>query len=282
MGQRFFQMSLSGEKTKGPAAKMTKRSPALQRQNASRFSLIELLVVAAIVAVLAGMLLPALHRARSTARNILCTSRQKGLYVYFSLYASSYEGYWLSQMSGLVTEPSWLNIKNGNWVPVLGTGVYYGYAGSGIAPFSGIGVLGKKVPELLCSTAEEIFPWKRQSDYYTSYGITQCASNETAIAYWKSPIRADGEVGVFLGSSVRNPSAMLYLACSGNWMRRDWFATWHNPGNTRGIAAFLDGHAASVDCGISPLAENLRTAEYEGKTYHYVISDAGIPPWKIY
>jgi prepilin-type N-terminal cleavage/methylation domain-containing protein len=57
----------------------------------SGFTLIELLVVVAIIAVLVAILLPAIQKARETARKLVCQTNVKGTTAAILLYAGDYQ-----------------------------------------------------------------------------------------------------------------------------------------------------------------------------------------------
>ena len=79
------------------------------------FTLIELLVVISIIALLVGILLPALSAARRTAQGLVCQTHMKNLSTAFMAYAADTDGIW----------PSWAIIRPlvlenaGSWVPYV-------------------------------------------------------------------------------------------------------------------------------------------------------------------
>ena len=85
------------------------------------FTLIELLIVVAIIAILAGMLLPALNSAREKARSISCLSKIKQVNLEMNMYADSHDDYLPARGSWPVCWATDLGLKkkNGRYNDVL-------------------------------------------------------------------------------------------------------------------------------------------------------------------
>ena len=76
------------------------RCPALFRRPA--FTLIELLVVISIIALLIGILLPALGAARDSARNVKCLSQTRQMSIAANSFAADHKGYMQTSSSDLI------------------------------------------------------------------------------------------------------------------------------------------------------------------------------------
>lgn len=77
---------------------------SVHRNKIKGFTLVELLVVIAIISVLAGMLLPALENAISSARQVSCMNNLRQVGFYVRDYAQSYNDYMLSSLYPTVPE----------------------------------------------------------------------------------------------------------------------------------------------------------------------------------
>ena len=77
----------------------------MRRAGMNDFTLVELLIVIAILAILCALLLPALNNAREKGRSIACMSTEKQLGIVLLSYADSHDDYVLASQG---MDGSWL------------------------------------------------------------------------------------------------------------------------------------------------------------------------------
>ena len=88
----------------------TKRNTSMK----CRFTLVELLITIAIIAILASMLLPALHKARQKAKDITCLSNLKQMGLFLMEYTEQNSGYF-PKANGLLNAGAESWSGNGRW-----------------------------------------------------------------------------------------------------------------------------------------------------------------------
>ena len=81
--------------------------PSTLNPQPSAFTLIELLIVIAIIAMLAALLLPALQSARTAARRVSCLSNLRQMYVGFVSYAQDFGEYPTNYGQGMPPSSNW-------------------------------------------------------------------------------------------------------------------------------------------------------------------------------
>src|SRR4051812_18333146 len=90
--------------------RFTQQNPVARRVPARAFTLVELLVVIGIIAVLIGILLPALGRARASANSVACMANLRSIGQAIAIYCVQSKGTlppgWFDGCVGGVTDPT--------------------------------------------------------------------------------------------------------------------------------------------------------------------------------
>jgi prepilin-type N-terminal cleavage/methylation domain-containing protein/prepilin-type processing-associated H-X9-DG protein len=150
-----------------------------KKNNLIQFTLVELLIVIAIIAILSSMLLPALRQAKESAQKIICISNLNNMGKALGLYTINYNGYSppiYVNTSNFPGENEWY--KNSEFTTYLGLGSN--------KPWWAPGFGGYKPPsERIIICPSDVSPWSPTGDPWLSYGyyvyMHCCDTNRTVV-----------------------------------------------------------------------------------------------------
>ena len=223
---------------------------------ASGFTLIELLVVISIIALLLAILMPALNKARESAKRTICISNLKTLNQILYLYAADNDD--RAVRGDDDKEGGWVNHTEDARKPLDGKQSYYTETGQIKAIKSGtFWRYTKNLNIYKCGAAQRLPQWSgigsmEPGKEARTYSMTMAFQDTVDTRFLPPAMRDEGIIKKL--ANVKHTATRISFLCEGlispgTWTIYALGSTWRDcPGDRHGrgmTVACLDGHAES-------------------------------------
>jgi len=233
-----------------------------------KFSLVELLVVVAVISMLAALLLPALQKAKTMALTIQCKSNQRQCGLALVGYANDFDGWTIGGECGFSPSPAYYTslgpmMMGFGYVPkrgdFTGESLLHGFCGM---PFGAVFQCPSLSPPSSYKQYGGVYPSGKNNCTTTqSYGLRY---TDSATYYPGEQVPSGSTRGMIKLASLYRPSELPFMVDSA-WSVNDpsdsvvagrvqwyvWYITWTGEGSIhlrhsrRGNVWCPDGHVAS-------------------------------------